>query len=68
VYERNGDLAPFQPLGVFTRTHKLAETGVSLGALHVANSKIKPSGVLVNVLFFRKRWWLPPFILILAVT
>jgi hypothetical protein len=55
MYERSGDLAPFQPVGVVTRTDKLAKTSVSLEALHVATSTIiRPSGVLANVLFLAK--------------
>jgi hypothetical protein len=47
-------MAPFQPVGVVTRTDKLAKTRVSLEALHVATSKIKPSRVLANALFLEK--------------
>jgi hypothetical protein len=54
MYERSGDLAPFQPVGVVTLTDKLAKTGVPLEALHVVTSKIKLSGVLANVLFLEK--------------
>ena len=46
MYEMSGDLAPFQPVDVVTRTEKLAKPGIYLEALHVATWKIKPSGVL----------------------
>jgi hypothetical protein len=54
MYEMSGDWTPFQPEGVVTPTDKLAKTRVSLEALHVATLKIKPSGVLANVLFLGK--------------
>jgi hypothetical protein len=53
MHEMSVDLAPFQPVGVVTRT-ELAKPGVCLEALHVATSKIKPSAVLGNILFLEK--------------
>ena len=54
MYERDEDMAPLQPVGVVTRTDKRAKTRVSLEALHVVTSKIKPSRMLANVLVLEK--------------
>jgi hypothetical protein len=54
MYDRSEDLAPFQQVGVVTRTDKLAKTGVSLEALHFVTSEMEPRRALANVLLLEE--------------